>query len=98
VVIVVFLGFLSLKNISVEDLEIVQSFVLRVGAFTMTLRDGFHDTDEVIGEHPIGCVHGESCVAFFHVCIIPYGEGFVKRFIEVFLAHPQEEEGYTHEQ
>ena len=50
VLFVVFFGFLSLKNLRVEDREILQSFVLRIGASTMPFGYGFHDPDEVIGE------------------------------------------------
>ena len=74
------MSFLSLsESLTVEGYEIGPSFEFRIRASSEALGDCFHYSEDVIGEHPRGEVHGERGVTdFFHVYIIPSERGDVK--------------------
>ena len=77
-ILVVVIGLFSLKGLSMVDLEILKSHLLRVRTREVVVMRSLQHTEEVIGEETRGEVHSEFCVVL-HAYIIPRGRGDVKR-------------------
>ena len=73
-ILVVVVGFLSLKCLSMVDLKVLKSHLLRVRAREVVVMRSLQHTEEVIGEETRGEVHSEFCVVL-HAYIIPQREG-----------------------